>query len=78
MPNIRGLGDSLLDNPVEDAAGFHGNDGLGDCIGDADIPPASIKPQMVTQLKAICSYGDKYAGALDLVALGPLTNIAVA
>ena len=77
-PIYVGCGDSLLDNPVEDAAGFHGNDGLGDCIGDADIPPASVEPANGHAAEAICSYGDKYAGTLDLVALGPLTNIAVA
>jgi len=77
-PIYVGCGDSLLDNPVEDAAGFHGNDGLGDCIDDADIPPASIKPENGHAATAICSYANQNTGTLDLVALGPLTNIAVA
>ena len=73
-PVYVGCADSLLDSPVEDAAGFHGNDGLG----DADIPPASIEIASGHAAEAICSFGTKYTGTLDLVALGPLTNIAVA
>ncbi len=38
-PIYVGCGDSLLDNPVEDAAGFHGNDGGFNPVFHAPVAP---------------------------------------
>tara|TARA_B100000945_G_scaffold318382_1_gene323111 strand:- start:6670 stop:7638 length:969 start_codon:yes stop_codon:yes gene_type:complete len=73
-PVYIGCGQSLLNTEVEDAAGFHGNDGLG----DANIPTPSTKFAKGHASEAICSLANKHPDTLDLVALGPLTNIAVA
>ncbi len=58
----------------EDAAGFHGADGLGDC---------GIVPQKRTKMAEHASLAhvrllNESPGAYTLVAIGPLTNIAVA
>ena len=73
-PIYIGCGESLLNTEVEDAAGFHGTDGLG----DANIPESSIEFASGHASEAICSFGNTYPNSLDLIALGPLTNIAVA
>ena len=73
-PVFVGCGEPLMGTPNEDAASFHGSDGLG----DADVPPASVKPNPGHASHAICSIADEYTEAVDLVALGPLTNVAVA
>ncbi len=74
VPVYVGCAQPLLGAPREDAASFHGIDGLG----DAGVPPASVTPNPGHASHAICSIADKYTQDVDLVALGPLTNIAVA
>ena len=74
VPVYVGCAEPLLGAPREDAASFHGSDGLG----DAGIPSASVKPNPGHASNAICSIADKYPQDVELVALGPLTNIAVA
>ena len=73
-PVYVGCAEPLMDTPNEDAASFHGSDGLG----DAGVPPASVKPNPGHASQAICSIADEYTEAVDLVALGPLTNVAIA
>jgi purine nucleosidase len=59
---------------AEDAAHVHGNDGFGD-IGYA---PAAAQAQGEHAALAILRLSHEHAGRLLLVALGPLTNIALA
>jgi len=59
----------------EDASVFHGSDGLGDF---APRPPLSRRLQAEHAVPALLRLSREYAGELTLVALGPLTNIALA
>ncbi len=59
---------------AEDAAFVHGNDGFGD-IGYA---PAANKPVDEHAALAILRLAREHAGRLTLVALAPLTNLALA
>lgn len=54
----------------------HGHDGLGDC-GVAP-PPASPPAPGETAVEALLELANARAGELDLLALGPLTNIGAA
>ena len=54
----------------------HGHDGLGDCgLAPPPWPPASPDRDAVARLLALA---DERAGELDLLALGPLTNLGAA
>lgn len=57
-----------------DAAYVHGNDGFG----DIDYLPAAHAAEKEHAALAILRLSHQYAGRLVLVALGPLTNIALA
>jgi purine nucleosidase len=54
----------------------HGHDGLGDC-GVAP-PPGPPAPPGSTAVEALLSLANAHAGELDLLCLGPLTNIGAA
>ncbi|UNK43121.1 nucleoside hydrolase [Luteimonas sp. S4-F44] len=73
VPVYAGSASPLL-HPAPDAAYVHGNDGFGD-IGYA---PASHGLQDEHAALAILRLSHVHAGSLVLVALGPLTNIALA
>ncbi|MCY7313489.1 MAG: nucleoside hydrolase [Pseudoxanthomonas sp.] len=73
LPVHAGCADPLL-HPSVDAAHVHGVDGFG----DVGYPPAAQGPQAEHAALAILRLSHEYAGELLLVALGPLTNIAVA
>jgi purine nucleosidase len=64
----------LVHPPAEDAAFVHGNDGFGD-IG---YEPATRAAQDEHAALAIVRLAREHAGKLVLVALGPLTNVALA
>jgi len=66
--------DAPLLYPARDAGYVHGRDGFGD-IG---YEPASRAPEGEHAALAILRLSHAYAGRLLLVALGPLTNIALA
>lgn len=66
--------DAPLLHPAPDAGYVHGNDGFGD-VGYAS---AARKIEAEHAAQAIIRLSHAYAGRLLLVALGPLTNIAVA
>jgi len=68
-----GCGEPLV-RPAEDAAFVHGNDGFGD-TGYATVTRAAHCEHAVT---AILRLSHELSGQLTLVALGPLTNIALA
>ena len=73
VPVYAGCADPLL-HPAADAAYVHGRDGFGD-IG---YSPASRAAETEHAALAILRLSHEYAGKLLLVALGPLTNIALA
>jgi purine nucleosidase len=73
VPVYAGCADPLL-HPAADAAYVHGRDGFGD-IG---YPPASRVEETEHAALAILRLSHEHAGELLLVALGPLTNIALA
>lgn len=73
VPVFAGAADPLV-YPAEDAAHVHGRDGFG----DVGLPPATRALEAEHAALAILRLSHKYAGELLLVALGPLTNIALA
>lgn len=74
VPVFPGCGGPLVHVPREDAAHVHGRDGFGD-IGYPD--PAGTAAAEHAAL-AILRLSHEHAGRLLLVALGPLTNLALA
>jgi purine nucleosidase len=64
----------LVRAPQEDAAGVHGDDGFGD-IG---FPEPALQPQAEHAALALIRLTREQPGQLTLVALGPLTNLALA
>ena len=73
VPVFAGCASPLV-HQAEDAAHVHGKDGFGD-IG---YPPATSRAQAEHAALAILRLSHEYAGRLLLVALGPLTNLALA
>lgn len=73
VPVFAGCADPLL-HPSVDAAHVHGEDGFGDVALD----PAAAQAQDEHAALAILRLSHEHAGQLLLVALGPLTNIALA
>ena len=73
VPVFPGSASPLL-HPAPDAAYVHGNDGFGD-IG---YVPAGHTPETEHAALAILRLSHLHAGHLVLVALGPLTNVALA
>src|SRR5688572_17150350 len=73
VPIYAGCAAPLL-HPARDAAYVHGRDGFGD-IGYA---PAARRAEAEHAALAILRLSHEHAGRLLLVALGPLTNLALA
>jgi purine nucleosidase len=59
---------------VGDAAHVHGKDGFG----DAELPPPLHQPATLNAAQAIIEQARAHAGRLQILALGPLTNLALA
>lgn len=74
IPVFAGCDSPLVLAPREDAAHVHGRDGFG----DAGFEPAARKAEGEHAALAILRLSHEHAGRLLLVALGPLTNIALA
>src|SRR5690554_3586288 len=72
-PVYAGAAAPLL-HPADDAASVHGRDGFGDVSYEPAIVPAEAGHAAL----AILRLSHQYAGRLLLVALGPLTNLALA
>lgn len=66
--------DQPLSRPLESAQHIHGDDGMGD-IG---LDVAGRQPEPGSGVQAIVDAANKYPGELELVTLGPLTNVALA
>ena len=66
--------DRPLTRDLETGQHVHGQDGMGD-IG---LPLGGRKPDSEDAVGALIEAARRHAGALELVTLGPLTNIAVA
>jgi len=73
VPVYRGAAVPLL-RPLETAQNVHGMDGMGD-IG---LPLAGHTPAPGHAVPVLVETITRYAGAITLVTLGPLTNIALA
>lgn len=73
VPVYAGCAAPLL-HPARDAAYVHGRDGFG----DVGYEPAARQPASEHAALAILRLSHEYAGRLLLVALGPLTNLALA
>lgn len=74
-PVARGAAQPLVNAPREFPWLIHGHDGLG------DTSPALAKHRVVDALPApafISAMARRHSGALTIVAVGPLTNLAVA
>lgn len=73
-PVFAGINGPLVDRDNEDAAYVHGDDGLGDC----GIPEAKRQPEKEHAVHALIRLANENPGKLSLIAIGPLTNIAMA
>lgn len=72
-PVYRGADRPIL-RPYSPGEQFHGADGLG----GAELPPPTRTAENMPAWDALYDAAERYAGKLELVTLGPLTNIAVA
>ena len=72
-PVYRGAGKPLM-RPYEDGAEFHGADGMG----GATLPETKRTAESEAAWDALYEAAKKYEGKLEVVAMGPLTNIATA
>jgi inosine-uridine nucleoside N-ribohydrolase len=75
VPRIAAGAAAPLRRPLRTATHYHGDDGLGDA---ADWPPGgpAIAPESATEV--LVETARQLGPALTLVALGPLTNLALA
>src|SRR5690606_16257291 len=73
-PPVFAGADAPLVHPAADAAYVHGRDGFG----DTGYAPASRQAEAEHAALAILRLSHEHAGRLLLVALGPLTNLALA
>lgn len=73
VPVYPGCADSLVQSPPQRAIS-HGSDGLG----DSNFPPPQRSPEEEHAALAILRLTQQMPGAYTIVAIGPLTNLAVA
>ncbi len=73
VPVYAGCAESLVESPPQRAIS-HGKDGLGDC----NFPPPQRSPQKETAIAALLRLTQQAVGEITIVALGPLTNLALA
>lgn len=63
-----------LSRRLTTATYFHGANGLG----NVEIPDSKVGAIATPAPQYLCEVADKYAGELTLIAVGPLTNVAMA
>lgn len=73
-PVFAGCSEPLVRAPDEDAVHVHGGDGFG----DSGLPPPACKPSAEHAALAMIRLTREQPGKLTLVALAPLTNLALA
>ena len=76
IPVFKGIGSCLIGPESEDAHIFHGNDGMGG-VPDPD-PPSRELIQSEHAVNALIRMANERPGEITLVAIGPLTNLAIA
>lgn len=78
VPVFKGSGKTMLGNIPDRYAGvkFHGHDGMGDAPNPLPVDIDMIQTEHAVQ--ALVRLADQYPGEVTLVALAPLTNIALA
>lgn len=74
VPIYRGAERPLL-HPWHPEEAYHGTDGLGNW---KERPPTTRQPEIEHAVQALLRLADTYPDELTLVALGPLTNLALA
>jgi inosine-uridine nucleoside N-ribohydrolase len=74
-PPIAQGGGAPLARPLVTATGYHGDDGLGD-LPDWAVPSGVLVPQSAAEL--IVQTARRAMEPLTMIALGPLTNVALA
>ncbi|MGX5089110.1 nucleoside hydrolase [Enterobacter sp. UPMP2052] len=72
-PVFAGMARPLLREPFL-SHHIHGADGMG----DMHLSPPALKQEQLHAVDAIIHYAEMYAGELEIVTLGPLTNLAMA
>nr|XP_039267895.1 inosine-uridine preferring nucleoside hydrolase-like [Styela clava] len=81
VPIFKGCGDPVIIMPgAIDSTAFHGKDGMGDV---PDVEPRADEKllehvQEEHGVNAIMRLAKEYEGKLEILAIGPLTNIAIA
>jgi len=73
IPVHRGASKPLV-APYQDAVHVHGDNGLG----GAQLPESEASEQMLAGPAAIIAAAAQHAGELEVLTLGPLTNLAIA
>ena len=73
IPVFKGAQTGLVEQG-DNASFFHGEDGLG----DANIPESSRSIQDEPAALALIRLGRAHPGEMELIAIGPLTNLALA
>jgi purine nucleosidase len=75
VPVARGAARPLVREARHFPVDIHGRDGLGDV---APQPPHARTPEPADAARFICDLARRHGGELTLVAVGPLTNLALA
>ncbi|XP_053678119.1 inosine-uridine preferring nucleoside hydrolase-like [Anopheles nili] len=76
VPVFKGVDEPLLPPAVPHVGGnFHGENGFGDIQFDHEVNRAPLQEEHA--VSAICRLVEEHAGNIDLLFVGPLTNLAL-
>ncbi len=76
VPVFKGVSSPLLFSTLKDGSATHGSDGMGG-VPDPD-PPSRDLIQKEHAVNALIHMANERPGEITLVAIGPLTNLALA